>query len=67
MHLLLFDSFSKRYFSRCAIFKVDVIAGVANAAAHKYYQRHEYQDLHSSSVAVMLREMQRVVNTGHPI
>ena len=42
-------------------FKVDVIAGDANAAAYKYYKKQEYQDLHNSSVAVMLREMQREV------
>ena len=47
-------------------FKVDVIAGDANAAAYKHYKRQEDQDLHDSSVAVMLREMQREVNTGHP-
>ena len=46
-------------------FKVDVIAGDANAA-YKYYKRQEYQDLHISSVAIMLREMQREVNMGHP-
>ena len=44
--------------------KVDVIAGEANAAAYKYYKKLEYQDLCSSSVAVMLREMQGEVNTG---
>ena len=37
-------------------FKVDVIAGDANAAAYKYYKRQEHQDLHNSSVAVILRE-----------
>ena len=47
-------------------FKVDVIAGDANAAAYKYYKRQEHQDLHDSSVAVMLKEMQRELNTGHP-
>ena len=47
-------------------FKVDVIAGDANAAAYKYYKKQEHQYLHDSSVAVMLREMQREVNTGHP-
>ena len=57
MHLLLFDSFSKQFF------KVDVIAGDANAAAYKYYKEQEYQDLHNSSVAVMSREMPREVNT----
>ena len=29
-------------------FKVDVIAGDANAAAYKYYRRQEYQDLFDS-------------------
>ena len=47
-------------------FKVDVIAGDANAAAYKYYKKQEHQELHDSSVAVMLKEMQREVNTGHP-
>ena len=47
-------------------FKVDVIAGNANAAAYKYYKNQEHQDLYNSSVAVMLREMQREVNTGQP-
>ena len=47
-------------------FKVVVIARDANAAAYKYYKKQEYQDLHDSSVAVMLREMQREVNTEHP-
>ena len=45
-------------------FEVDVIAGDANAAAYKYNKRQENQDLHSSSVAIMLREMRREVNTG---
>ena len=44
--------------------RVDVIAGDANAAPCKYYKKQEYQDLHNSSVAVILREMQREVNTG---
>ena len=47
-------------------YRVDVIAGDANAAAHKYYKKQEYQDLYNSSVAVTLREMQREVNTDHP-
>ena len=46
--------------------KVDVIARDANAAAYKYYKRQEHRDLHDSSVAIMLREMQGDVNTGHP-
>ena len=48
-------------------FKVDVIAGDANAAAYKYYKNQEYQDLYDSSVSVMLREMQLEVNTGQLI
>ena len=44
--------------------KVDVIAGGANAAAYKYYKNQEYQDLHDSSVAIMLREVQLKVNMG---
>ena len=44
-------------------FRVDVIAGDANAAAYKYYKKQEYQYLYNSSVAVLLREMQREVNT----
>ena len=47
-------------------FKVDVIAGDANAAAYKYFKKQQYQDLYNSSVAVMLREMQREVNEGRP-
>ena len=47
--------------------KVDVIAGDANAAACKYNRKQEYQDLHNSSVAIMLREMQREVNMGLPL
>ena len=47
--------------------KVDVIAGDANAAAYKHYKKQAYQDLHNSSVAIMLREMQREVNMGLPL
>ena len=48
-------------------FKVDVIAGDAYAAAYKYEKGQEHPDLHNSSVAVLLREMQHEVNTGHPL
>ena len=44
-------------------FKADVIAGDANTATYKYCKNQEYQDLYDSLVAVMLREMQREVNT----
>ena len=33
-------------------FKIDVIAGHANAAAYRYYKKQVYQDLNTSSVAV---------------
>ena len=64
MHLFLLNSVSKQYFSKYTTLKVDVIAGDANGAAYKYNKRQEYQDLHSLSVAIMLREMRREVNTG---
>ena len=47
-------------------FKVDVIAGDANAAAYTYNKKQEYQDLYNSTVAVMLRETQREDHTGRP-
>ena len=47
-------------------YRVDVVAGNANAAAYKYYERQEYRDLYISSVAAMLREMQREVNMNRP-
>ena len=47
-------------------FKVDVIAGDANGAENTYYRKQEYQDLYNPSVAIMLREMQREVNTRRP-
>ena len=64
--LLLFDIF-KTVFQQVCHIKVDVIAGDANAAAHKYYKSQEYQDMYDSSVAVMLREMQREGQKGTPI
>ena len=57
--------FFKTVLQQVCHFKVDVIAGDANSAAHKYYKKQEHQDLHDSSVAAMLREMQCEVNTGH--
>ena len=43
-------------------YRVDALAGDADAAAYKYYKRQEYQDFYNSSVAVMLRYMQREAN-----
>ena len=57
--------FFKKVLQQVCHFEVDVIAGDANAAAYTYYKKQEYQDLHDSSVSVMLREMQREVNPGH--
>ena len=53
--------FFETVLQRVCHFKVDVIAGDANAAAYMYYKNQEYQDLYDFSVAVMLREMQREV------
>ena len=47
--------------------EVDDSAGDANAAAHKFFKKQEYQDPHNSSVAVMFREMQREVNKGRSL
>ena len=47
--------------------KVDVIAGDANSAACEYLRKQEYRDLYNSSVAVILREIQREVDEGRPL
>ena len=51
-HLTVFDSFSASapLQGRCHCWRY------ANAAAYKYHRKQEYQDLHISSVAVMLRD-----------
>ena len=59
--------FFKKVLQQVHRFKVDVIAGDANAAAYKYYKHQEYQDLYNSSVAIMLREIQCEANEGQPI
>ena len=59
--------FFKTALQQVCHFKVDVIAGDANAAAYKHCRNQECQDLNNSSVAIMLREMQREVNTGQPL
>ena len=46
-------------------FKVDVIAGEPTPHHTSAKKRQKHQDMHGSSVAIMLREMQREVNTGH--
>ena len=65
--MLLFDNFFKTVLQQVCHFEVDVIAGDANAATCKYDKNQECQDLYDSSVAVMLKEMQREVNTGHSL
>ena len=47
-------------------YKIDVIAGDANAAAYKYFKNQKCQELYNSSVVIMLRELQREVNEGRP-
>ena len=64
IHLLLFENSSEQCFNRCVTSRL--VSGDANAAAYKYYKKQEYQDLHNSSVAIMLREMRREVNMGLP-
>ena len=44
--------------------KVDVICRICRTSAYKYYKKQKYQYLHNSSIADMLREMHREVNTG---
>ena len=46
-------------------YRVAVAVGDATAATYRYYKRQSYQALYSS-VAVMLREVQREVNMNHP-
>ena len=58
--------FFARVLKKVQHYRSDVVARDANAAAYKYYKRQEYQDLYNSSVAVMLREMQREVNMNRP-
>ena len=60
------QQFFKTVLQQVFPFKVDIIAGDANDAAYKYYKSREYQHLHDSSISVMLREMQREGNAGHP-
>ena len=66
MHLFLLKQFIKTVLQQVHHLNVDVIAGDANAAQYKYNKRQENQDLHSLSVAIMLREMRREVNRGRP-
>ena len=58
--------FVKTVLQKVCHFKVDDIAGNANAAAYRYHENQEYQYLYNSSVAVMRRETQCEVNTGQP-
>ena len=64
--LIVFDSFAKVH-KTVQHYRLDVIAGDANAAANKYYKRQEYQDLYNFSVAVTLRDMQREVDIDRPL
>ena len=64
--LAIVRNFFQTMLQQVCHFKVDVTARDANAAAYKYNKKQEYQDLHNSSIAITLREMQREVNAGHP-
>ena len=66
MRHVLFESSFKKILQQSYNFKVDVIAGDANEAAYKYFKNQKYQDWYNSSVAIMLRELQREVNEGRP-
>ena len=56
----------KKVLRKVQHYRVDVIAGDATAAAYRYYKRQSCHALYNSSVAVMLREVQREVNMNHP-
>ena len=58
--------FFEKVLKKVQHYRVDVIAGDANEAVYRVFQRHKYQDLYNSSVAVKLREMQREINMGRP-
>ena len=64
--LLHVRQFFKTVLQQVHYFKVDVIAGDANAATYKYFKKHQYQDVYHSSIAVRLRKMQREVFRGRP-
>ena len=61
--------FFKTILNKCVCpFKVDVIAGDAKRCSIQVLQKSGVpRSARYSSVAVMLREMQREVNTGHPL
>ena len=65
-HLIVFDIFFAKVLKKVQHCRVDVIAGDATAAAYRCYKRQSCQALYNSSVAVMLREMQREVDMNRP-
>ena len=65
-HLIVFDIFSQKYLRRYDTTGLMLFAGDATAAAYRYQQRQEYQDLCKFWVAVTLREMLREVNMSRP-
>ena len=58
--------FFKKVLQATHNWRVDVIAGDANAASYRYYPSQKCKDLHNSSVAIMLREMQSEVIRNQP-
>ena len=62
----LLVSFSKRHFSKCATFRLMSLLEMPSLQHAGTTDVREYQDLHISSVVMMLREVRREVNTGRP-
>ena len=57
--------FLKTVLQQVCHFKIDVIAGDANATAYKHYKRQEYQDLHNSCCHHVERCNVRSIRDAH--
>ena len=64
LYLLLFDSFSERSIRGYTISRSMSLLEMPTWQKYRYFKRQKCQDLHMSSVAIMLREMQREVKYG---
>ena len=63
----VFDTISKKYEKSYNTTRLMSLLEIAmRQHTNKYCKKQEYQDLYSSLVAVMLREMQRDINMGRP-
>ena len=58
--------FSKQCFNKCITSRLMSLQEMPTLQHTSTTKKQEHQDLHDSSVAVMLREMQREAKTGHP-